>query len=315
MPLINKIKNSKRKFKKREYRPWDLNGELKEKIKQDNITIIKERFSLISPYDIEKWKYKDRPENEHGDLQLFANELISIGQQQPCIVRPSTNKDFKYTLIIGERRWRASMLARIDLKVIIKNMSDAEAALSQVVENDSRKDLSEYAKGMSFAKLIANGILKQKDLISKLARSQQYISSLLSYSKIPNEIVVAVGDWSKVSTRTSETIVRLSKHSFNHIKAMLDLSDFIRKGTIGATTLEKKVKNAVDGKDERLVNFHKKFYSKSRRYLFSVRNNKNSLPSINFPKKIQELFINNILNEKELYNVIKEYMVARLKEI
>ena len=83
----------------------------------------------------------------------MAEEFLSIGQQIPCIVRKITDSvDFQYELIAGERRWRAAQKANVLLKVLIRNLSDNEAALVQISENSNRSALSDYAKGMSYCR-------------------------------------------------------------------------------------------------------------------------------------------------------------------
>src|SRR5579862_4251321 len=49
--------------------------------------------------DIIRWKHKDRPENELGDIQELAKTFTSVGQQQPCILRLSKEHPGKYELI------------------------------------------------------------------------------------------------------------------------------------------------------------------------------------------------------------------------
>ena len=119
-----------------------------------------EEISLVDPNEICNWDFHDRPESELGDIDALANDFVKVGQQQPCLIRPSHNTDSCYELIIGERRWRAAKLAQIELKVIIKDISDSDAALVQAAENENRVDLSDYAKGMSYSKLIDSGVIK-----------------------------------------------------------------------------------------------------------------------------------------------------------
>ena len=186
-------------------------AELKEQQEKD--------FSIhsILPEAIFRWEYKDRPENELGDIESLAKEMKEIGQQQPCIVRPLPEPE-KYELIVGERRWRAALKAKIPLKAVIQDIDDNAAAIIQAAENDSRKDLSEYAKGMSLSRLILNNVIKQKDLEMRLGKSKQEISRLLSFSRIEPAVSDAIGDMSSVSSRTAYEISRLSKKETNMLK-------------------------------------------------------------------------------------------------
>jgi ParB family transcriptional regulator, chromosome partitioning protein len=266
-------------------------------------------YKEVDPTLIKNWVLHDRPESELGDIKELAKDLIKIGQQQPCVVRPIVNDDYKYELIIGERRWLASKQANIKLKVLVnKNMSDSEAALAQATENDNRVGLSDYAKGISYSKLIKNKIIKQKDLIESLGKSHQYISALLSFSKIPSIIHDSVGDWKNVSARTSETIVRLSKKSDKNIDVIISLSDKIRNGSIGWSTISKLVMKKVHEEKVNLKN--KKIATSDGRHLFTWRTDNNSLPSIHFPKNVSDLFITKKIDiekiTKEFTKILKE---------
>lgn len=262
-----------------------------------------EKIILVHPSKIINWKFHDRPISEIGDIDALAKDIVSVGQQQPCIVRKHPESD-QYELIVGERRWRAAAKTNIDLKVIVRSLSDLDAAMAQSSENDNRKDLSEYAKGMSFAKLIENKIITRKDLIESLGRSQQHISALLSYSKMPNEINNAIKDWSKVSPRTAETIVRLSKKSKRHIRAILSLSSLVEKGVVGAKSLEKKVSEILEANFERKPTYQK-IYAKDGCVLFLIKEKDGCPASIKFPKKIKNLFTKGIADKSKIYKSIK----------
>ncbi|MGQ4004819.1 ParB/RepB/Spo0J family partition protein [Francisellaceae bacterium CB52] len=267
---------------------------------------IVEQVTLIDPTDICNWEFHDRPEEELGDIKGLADEFVKIGQQQPCIVRPTKTgvSKYKYELIIGERRWRAATLANIKLKAIIKDINDSDSALAQAAENDNRKDLSDYAKGMSYAKLINNNIIEQKDLIERLGKSRQYISALLSYSNIPQEVADSILDLSKVSCRTAETIKRLSQKGDDYRKAIIEKSDLIREGKIGHQKLtdyvEKQVRFKVDNNSANELKA-KKIISANGRHLFTIRKDNNNLSSLHFPKDISDLLKSNKINSN-LFN-------------
>lgn len=278
---------------------------------------IVEEVTLVDPNDICNWEFHDRPESELGDIQGLADEFTQVGQQQPCIVRPTNigNSRYKYELIIGERRWRASLLARIKLKVIIKDLNDQDSALAQAAENDNRIDLSDYAKGMSYSKLIEAGIIKQTDLLEKLGRSRQYVSALLSYSKIPKQIYDAIGDFTKVSSRTAETIKRLSSKGENYTEAILKKIDQIKDGQIGHAKLTEFVQKQVTNKDDLSKINAKKVTSPNGRHLFTIRNDNNNLSSIHFPKDISQLIQENKINSEKFNKHIMDFINNELQNI
>ena len=201
----------------------------------------------LSTSKIINWKYNDRPESELGNISELADNIKQIGQQQPCIVRELIAGE-KYELIAGERRWRAAKLLNQDLKVIISPLTDSEAALVQAAENNNRLNLSDYAKGQSYATLIESGVLKQKDLIEKLGKTKQQISALLSYSRIPQNINNAIINYSLVSPRTAETIKQMSAKGEPYVSSIIKIADKIRSGKIGHKTLREHIIRQLESK-------------------------------------------------------------------
>lgn len=275
----------------------------------------KEEIARINPNKIIRWKYKDRPENELGDITHLAEEFKTIGQQQPCVVRPLVKNQEKYELIIGERRWKAAIQANVDLFVIIRNQSDNEAALSQIAENDDREDISDYAKGMSYNELINDGIITQKDLIDKLGKSKQYVSRLLSFSKISFEIIDAIGDMSKVSAKTAETIKQLSNKGQSYIDAIIELAPSISKGSIGHSKLTQKVNLKINNIQKNHAEKNKKVLSSDGRHVFTWRQDNNLLPSIHFPKGIIDLIRSDEIDIDHLTQRFKEVLEDELLKL
>lgn len=297
MPKLEDIKANREKkhFKKRDYRPWNESGGEDISINYSHpspITQTSNKLDVleISPSEITNWIYHDRPENELGDIESLANEFKEIGQLQPCIVRPYDSKDseFKYELIVGERRWRAALLANLSLKVYIRNISDSEAAIIQASENSNRKDLSDYARGISYSKLIDDGIVTAKQLSQSLNISKQQLSRLLSFSKIPTEIIDAIQDLSKLSARTAEQIKQISNKGEEYIQAIIGCADRLRTGTFGYEQLERFVDKIIN-KTSNNIKRSDKLYSRDGIHLFTLKNSDKPSPTLHFNKDIVSL--------------------------
>ncbi|MDC0535851.1 ParB/RepB/Spo0J family partition protein [Francisellaceae bacterium] len=315
MPNINDIKklsedNKSKSFTPKTYRAWNQEPPKTSDTLKPGSTI-----HDINPEQIRNWVFSDRPEPELGDIASLAKDMKENGQQQACVIRPvsDNNTNIKYELIIGERRWHASKIANISLRCEIKDLSDQQSAIIQATENDQRKDLSMYAKGMSYSKLINANILTQKDLQNKLKKSPQNISRLLSYSKIPKIIHDSISDWSKVTPGTSETIVRLSKKGDDYIQAILTVSDKIQSKRIGEKSLERIIQENLTNDKSTPVN--RKVYSSDGRHIFTWRLDNNNLPSIHFPKNINNLFKEGKIKHEELSDDISKILDIKFKSL
>lgn len=263
---------------------------------------------------IDRWEHKDRPENELGDIEELAETFKKIGQQQPCIVRNSKQTTGRFELIVGERRWRAADMIGMKLKVIIKDIDDHIAALIQAIENDKRQDISEFAKGMSYADKINKNIFSQKDLIEILGISKQQVTRLLSYNKIPDSLFNAISDFRKVSSRTAYELVRLANKSEFNLQILLEISEKIREGKIGANSIEK----LIDQRNAENIVIplkNKKVTSTDGRHLFTWRLDNNQIPSIHFPKEITGLLNNELISIEDITDGLREHLMNILANI
>jgi ParB family transcriptional regulator, chromosome partitioning protein len=323
MPTLNEIEiNRKKEFKKRDYRPWNIEGNNNDTINFTDIpfNMEQENLKLVNPLLIKNWEFHDRPENELGDIEALAKEFKEIGQQQPCIVRPINNGYFKFELIVGERRWHAAKLAEVDLKVIVKNISDSEAALIQASENLNRKGLSDYARGLSYCNLINNGIIQQSDLIDKLCLSKQQVSRLLSFSKIPHEIIEEIRDMSQISARTAEQIKQLSNKGQIYIDAIKKFATKLREGNLGHEKLSRLVELEINSKvynNNIIPSYSKneKVFSKDGNPIFVWRFNKKAKVSIDFSDRIALLLYDHKIDHTAITDIIREYMEKTSQEV
>ena len=268
----------------------------------------------LDPYLIHRWSEKDRPENELGNIEDLAKSFKQIGQQVPCIVRPHNEKAGEFELIVGECRWHAAKLADLPLKAIIHALDDRMAALVQAAENEERSDLSEYAKGMSYATKIEKGILSQKDLTEILGISKQQVSRLLSFHRIPQLLIEAIDDFRKVSSRTAEEICRLSSKGDNYIEILVGLAPKIKTGKFGEKRIQQEV-NKLLNKEISKELFSQKVLNKDGRHLFTWRQDNNGIPSIHFPNDIIQLLNSKTMDFDQVTQDIKECLVKHLSEI
>ena len=323
MPNLSDIQNkNKTKFKKRDYRAWNMEGisnvpssDIIELNNHSTIDVDKGDFlKTIPPNIVRNWELHDRPESELGDIDSLAQDFLKIGQHQPCIVRPIEDDQFQYELIAGERRWRASIKAGVSLKVIVKNISDQEAAIIQSSENMNRKDLSDYAKGKSYSTLLEKGILTHVDLVEKLSISRQNLSRFLSFSKILPTVFEAIQDFSKVSAGTAEKIKQLCDKGALHVEAIIHYAHLIREGRIGHNKLTALVEKYIS-KEVALPYVTRKIYSTNHRLLFTWRREKNSYLSIHFPKDITSLFDLQKMSSSTIDEKLKKLIEDQLMSI
>ena len=90
------------------------------------------------------------------ELEDLASSIKESGQLQPGKVRQ--DKDGKYMIIMGERRWRACKLAGVQYKAIIVDIDDNTLSLQAIIENEVRADVTPMESAKAYKAQIDNGM-------------------------------------------------------------------------------------------------------------------------------------------------------------
>ncbi len=205
----------------------------------------KENIELINPIDCRNWKFDDRSGFEYGDLYSLGIDIKNNKQIEPVVVRTSTQSNSKYEIISGSRRWKACLEMELPLLARVLKLTDEEAALYQIKENE-KQPISDYSKGIHFAKLIDDKITTVEKISQMQNYSKQKIYDFLAFSKVPDVVWNAVVDMSKVSSRSAKIIYTLSNKGQQYIDALIDIAEEIRKGA-GAKKIEALIMTIVLG--------------------------------------------------------------------
>lgn len=141
--------------------------------------------------DIEPNKEQARKQFDEAALSELADSIAQHGVLQPLLVRPIIGGG--YQLIAGERRWRASRIAGLtQVPVIIKELTDDEAAVISLIENLQREDLNPIEEAYGFASLIKDFDLTQEEAAQRVGKSRPAVANALRLLRLPQEVIDAV---------------------------------------------------------------------------------------------------------------------------
>ena len=141
--------------------------------------------------DIEPNKEQARKQFDEAALSELADSIAQHGVLQPLLVRPIIGGG--YQLIAGERRWRASRIAGLtQVPVIIKELTDDEAAIISLIENLQREDLNPIEEAYGFASLIKDFDLTQGEAARRVGKSRPAVANALRLLRLPQEVIDAV---------------------------------------------------------------------------------------------------------------------------
>ena len=132
----------------------------------------------------------DQPRKKFDEESLKdLSESIKVhGLLQPITVK--NNDDGKFTIIAGERRWRASQIAGIKkVPVNIINIGDKNLFELALVENVQREDLNPVEAAMAIKDLIEKYNFSNEQLIKVTGKKRASISNTLRILELPEKVL------------------------------------------------------------------------------------------------------------------------------
>ena len=135
----------------------------------------------------------DQPRREFNEesLRELADSIAQIGIVQPITLR-DTGDGF-YTIIAGERRWRACQMAGLErVPVYIRTVDDENMMEMALVENIQRQDLTALEVALAYQHLIEQYGLTQEQLSEKVGKNRATVTNYLRLLKLPAPIQVAL---------------------------------------------------------------------------------------------------------------------------
>lgn len=126
------------------------------------------------------------------EMQELADSIAARGVLQPISVS-ARNDDGKHIIRMGERRYRASLLAgRTTIPAIIVPVGDSGAMLAdQIVENDQRANLSPLEMATGIERMLFGGA-SQVEIARALGRSKQFVSLYAAYADMQPYLRAAI---------------------------------------------------------------------------------------------------------------------------
>jgi ParB family chromosome partitioning protein len=123
-------------------------------------------------------------------LKELAESIKQQGVVQPLVVRPRPPQDGGgFTLIAGERRWRAAQLAGLkSVPVVVKDVSGAKAFELTLVENLQREDLNPIEEAEAFQRLCGEHGYTQEQLAERVGKDRTTIANALRLLKLPDGV-------------------------------------------------------------------------------------------------------------------------------
>lgn len=200
-------------------------------------------ISTLKISDIEPNKDQARKDFDDTAIAELADSIAEHGVLQPLLVRPLVNGG--YQLIAGERRWRASRAAGLtEVPVIIKALTDEEAAVISLIENLQRENLNPVEEAYGFAELIKEFGLTQEDAAKKVGKSRTAVTNALRILKLPEKVIEMIRE-GILSAGHAKALAGLEDEAL-----IIEAAELIKEKGLSVRETEKLVKALGKGKEK-----------------------------------------------------------------
>jgi ParB family chromosome partitioning protein len=133
-------------------------------------------------------RFQPRRDFDPEALAELASSIRAQGVVQPIVVTPDA--EGAYTIVAGERRWRAAQEAGLDqVPVVVRDVRDDRQLLElALVENLQRSDLNPIEEALAFQALQEELGLAQDEIAAQVGKSRPAISNSLRLLNLPQRV-------------------------------------------------------------------------------------------------------------------------------
>ncbi len=152
----------------------------------------KPQTEVTNLVEIEVSRIKPNPRQprkifNEDELVALSKSLKEDGVVQPLIV--AKEEGGSYTLIAGERRWRASQMAGFSkVPALVKSVTPDEMLRIAIIENVQRSNLNVIEEAEAYAALIKDFGLTQEECAKKIGKDRVTVTNILRILTLPQEV-------------------------------------------------------------------------------------------------------------------------------
>lgn len=180
---------------------------------------------------------------EQDKLEELTESIRKYGVIQPIIVRKDEGV---YTIIAGERRWRACKNANIaSIPCIVRDIENKNASEIALIENLQREDLNPIDEANAYEYIMERYGITQEDVSNIVGKSRVYVTNIMRLVNLDNYVQDKIIT-NKISAGHGRAILSLSKEK------QIEITDKIIKEDLSVRDVEKLVRDDKKVKVKRI---------------------------------------------------------------
>lgn len=151
-----------------------------------------EQVEQIFLMDIKPNPFQPRKIFDEESLKELSESIKEHGVLQPIILR---KKGLKFEIVVGERRFRASQLANLEIiPAVIRELNDQQMMELAILENLQREDLTAIEEAEAYQNLMEHLNLTQEQLAFRLGKSRPHIANHIRLLSLPPVVRDAISE-------------------------------------------------------------------------------------------------------------------------
>ena len=187
--------------------------------------------------------YQPRKSFDDAALEDLSASIAQYGVLQPLLVSPAENG--RYMLIAGERRLRASKMAKLaEVPVIISEYTSQQIAEIALIENLQREDLHYLEEAEGYEKLMNQFHITQEAMAARVGKKQSTIANKLRLLRLSAPVRKVLMD-AELSERHARALLKLPDD-----EKRLEVLETIVAKNLSVRQTEEYINKLLDGKSE-----------------------------------------------------------------
>ena len=153
---------------------------------------------------------QDQPRRvfDEEKIKILSESIKNYGVLQPIVLKPDDKG--KYMIIAGERRYRASKLARkSDIPTVIKDIPMKDIMEIALIENLQREELNPIEEALAYRSLIKNYEVTQEEISEAVGKSRPHITNTLRLLNLPQKIMDMI-DQGQITAGHGKALLRVN---------------------------------------------------------------------------------------------------------
>ena len=193
--------------------PLEMKNEEPQQVEEITEKEKKENLKSLKITEVEPNREQPRKVFNQESLEELAESIKTYGIIKPIVV---SKQNGYYSIVAGERRWRAAKLAGLEeIPAIIRNDDDEQTNKEiALIENIQREDLNPFEKALGIRHLMEKYGMTQEQVAKKLGKSRSAISNTVRILYLTPDVL---------------ELVKQGKLTEGHCKALAGIEDADRQ--------------------------------------------------------------------------------------